>query len=84
MYGSCAGSNVILIQRGEYCIFRAFSYCMYNTKDRHYEIRLSSVNIIINEWEYCKKISWLCLRLITLKIPKIYFSEMGNIMEALN
>ena len=29
---------------------------MYNSKDRHSEIRLRSVNKIINEWKYYKDI----------------------------
>ena len=34
IYGSCSGSNVIPIQSDENCLFRAGSYCMYNTEDK--------------------------------------------------
>ena len=52
MYGSCIGSNVISIQRDGNCLFRAVSYCMYNTEDTHSEITLSNINKIMNDWEY--------------------------------
>ena len=48
----CQKSNVILIQRGENCLFRSASYCICNTKDRHSEIRLRIINKIIYQWEY--------------------------------
>ena len=47
-------SNVIPTQRDGNCFFFAILYSKYNTEDRHSRIRLSTVNIIINKWEYCK------------------------------
>ena len=44
MYSTCAGSNVILIQRDGYCLFCVASCCMCNTDDKHYEITLNTVN----------------------------------------
>ena len=32
----------------------AVSYCIYNTEDGHFEMKLSTVNKIINEWEHYK------------------------------
>ena len=52
MYGSCASSNVIPIQRGGNCFFLAVSYFMCNTEDRNSDLRSSTVNKIINEWQY--------------------------------
>ena len=52
MFGSCVGSNII--QRDRTCLFCAFSYCIYNTEDIYSEIWLSTVNKVINGWEYCK------------------------------
>ena len=44
-----------LIQRDGNCLFRAVLYYMkYNTEYRHSEIRLNTVNKIINEWKYYK------------------------------
>ena len=36
------------------CLFCAVSYCIYNTEDMHSETILSTVNKIINVWEYFK------------------------------
>ena len=49
MYGSSARSNVITIQRDGNCLDRAVSYCKGNTEGKHSEIRLSTVNTIINQ-----------------------------------
>ena len=49
MYGSCPYNNVIPIQKDRNCLFRAVSYCMYNTEDRHSEITPSTDNKITNE-----------------------------------
>ena len=49
MHDSCTGSNVIPKQRDENCLFCVVSYCMYKTKDRHIEVRLSTANKIINK-----------------------------------
>ena len=54
MYASCAGSNVTPRQRDGKYLFRAVSYCMHNTKERHAKIRLNTINKIINEWEHYK------------------------------
>ena len=42
-------SNVIPTRRNGNCLLCTVLYCMYNTEDRHSEIRLSTVNNIINE-----------------------------------
>ena len=39
MCGSCAFSNAIPTQRHRNRLFRAVSYCMYNTEERYSEIR---------------------------------------------
>ena len=52
MHGSCSGSNVAPIQRNGHRLFRSVSRCMLNTKGRQPEIRLSTVNKIINYWEH--------------------------------
>ena len=52
MYGLCAGSNIIGIQKCRNGLFRPMSYFMCNTENRHSEIRFIIVNIIINVWEY--------------------------------
>ena len=85
MYGSLTLSNVIPVQRDENRSFHAISYCMYNTKNKNSEIRLNTVNKIINEWEYYKFFIMMIYQwLIELKITKIYFPEMGNIVEVSN
>ena len=55
MCGTCTSSNAIPMQRFGTCLFRADSCCMYSTEDRHYEIRISTDNKIINEWEDYKE-----------------------------
>ena len=50
MYGWGIGNNVIPLKRAGNCLFRAVSYCMYNTEDRYSEINLKTVNEIINDW----------------------------------
>ena len=49
MHDSYAGSNVISMQRGGNCLFRAVSYCMYDPEDMHSEIRSSTVTKIVNK-----------------------------------
>ena len=49
MHGSCVCSHVIPIQRNISYSFRTVSFCMHNT-----EIRLSTANKNINEWEHFK------------------------------
>ena len=51
MNGSCAGSYV---QKNGNCSFRLVSDCMYDTENRHSEIRLSTANKIICEWKHNK------------------------------
>ena len=47
MYVSCAGINVVPIQRDENVFFISVSFCIH-TEDKHSEIRLSTTNKIIN------------------------------------
>ena len=56
MYGSCIGTNVKIKQRNGNWLFRAVSCCVCNTEDSHFEIRLSIVNKVINDWEHYKDI----------------------------
>ena len=79
------GSNITSIRRDGNCLFRDISYCMYNTKDRHSEIKLSTVNKVINEWKYHKGFYWgICQWSIALKITKIFSPEMGNMVNISN
>ena len=39
MYGLCTGSNTVLIEKVGDCLFRAVSYGVYNTENRHSEMR---------------------------------------------
>ena len=55
MYGLCIGSNVTPIQRKGNCLFLVISCCKHTTKNRHSEIRISTDNKIINEWEDYKE-----------------------------
>ena len=52
MHDSYADNNVISIQREGNCSFRAVSYCIQNTEDRHYEMRLNTVNKIMHGSNY--------------------------------
>ena len=54
MHGSCANTNVIPIQSVENCSFRSVSYFMYNTEDRHSDLRFNTLNKIFNERKYYK------------------------------
>ena len=49
-----AKSYVIPTQRDGNCLFRVFSCCVYNTEDRHSQIKLCTINKINNQWEYYK------------------------------
>ena len=49
LYDLCSSRNVMPIQKDRNCLFRAVSYCMYNTEDRHSEITPSTDNKITNE-----------------------------------
>ena len=51
-----ARAPVMPIQKHTNCLVRAVSFYMYNTEDWFYEIRLSTMNKIINEWKYYKDI----------------------------
>lgn len=46
--------NIIKIEQDGNCLFRAISYIIYKTQDRHREIRLQAVSRIVNEWEFYK------------------------------
>ena len=35
----------------DYFLLGAVSYCMYKTDDRHFKVRPSTTNVIINEWK---------------------------------
>ena len=54
MYGSCTSINVLL-QKNRIYLFCILSYCTYNTKERHFKIRLSIFKQIINEKEHHKE-----------------------------
>ena len=43
-----------LYKKSGNCLFRAVSYCIFKTEDRHSGIRSSNVDKIIIDWEYYK------------------------------
>ena len=77
MYGSCASSNVILIQRDRNCLLHAVSLCIYNTKDGHSEIRLSTVKKLSISGNISSILSWIYQQLLELRIIKTYSLQMG-------